>query len=88
MNLPFEEEILSNNESIRIFKQETDSGDFVWHRDREDRIIESIGETNWLFQLDNELPIEIKGKIFIPKGVYHRIIKKDGCLKIKVTKLF
>ena len=59
----------------------------MWHRDREDRIIESIGETDWLFQIDDELPKKIDGEIFIPKGVYHRIIKGSGNLKIKLQKL-
>jgi hypothetical protein len=86
--LPFQETKLGNNEFIRIFKQDTDSGDFHWHRDREDRIIESIGETDWMIQLDNELPKVINEKIFIPMGVYHRVIKGSGDLRIKLTKLF
>jgi len=57
------------------------------HRDREDRIIEPIEETNWGFQLDNELPKRIQGQIFIPKGVWHRAIKGSGDLKIKLKKL-
>jgi hypothetical protein len=46
MNLPFQETKLGDNEFIRVFEQNTDSGDFTWHRDHEDRIIESIGETD------------------------------------------
>lgn len=87
MSLPFKEVSLGDNIFIRTFSQETDSGEMVWHRDYEDRIIESLSETNWGFQLDNELPRKIEGKIFIPKGVYHRLIKGDGDLKIKLEKL-
>jgi hypothetical protein len=87
MTLPFKEEKISENIFIRTFYQDVDSGELQWHRDYEDRIIESIGETDWKFQLDNELPINIKGEIFIPKGVYHRIIKGTGDLKIKLEKL-
>ena len=86
MTLPFQETKLSDNEFIRVFSQMTDSGEFMWHRDREDRIIESIGETDWLIQIDNELPKEIKGEVFIPMGVYHRVIKGTGDLKIKLIK--
>lgn len=86
MELPFKEEIILDNVFIRKFSQDTDSGDFMWHRDREDRIIESIGETDWQVQLDNELPKVIKGEVFIPMGVYHRVIKGTGDLKIKLTK--
>ena len=87
MTLPFNESQLESNTFIREFKQDTDSGDLHWHRDHEDRIIESIGETDWMIQLDNELPKVIKDKVFIPMGVYHRVIKGSGDLKIKLIKL-
>jgi hypothetical protein len=86
MELPFKEEIISDNVFIREFKQDTDSGDFMWHRDREDRIVESIGDTDWMIQLDEELPKVIQGEVFIPMGVYHRVIKGTGDLKIKLIK--
>jgi hypothetical protein len=86
MKLPFKEIKLSDNTFIRDFNQDTDSGEMVWHRDREDRIIESIGDTDWLIQIDNELPKKIEGKVFIPMGVYHRLIKGTGDLKIKLIK--
>jgi len=87
MNLPFQETKIQENTFIREFKQDTDTGDLHWHRDREDRIIESIGETDWMIQLDNELPKVIKDKVFIPMGVYHRVIKGSGDLKIMLLKL-
>lgn len=87
MNFPFKETKLGNNVFIREFSNDTDSGEFMWHRDREDRIIESIGKTDWLIQIDNELPKEINEKVFIPMGVYHRLIKGTGDLKIKLQKL-
>jgi hypothetical protein len=84
--LPFQENKLSDNEFIRVFSQDTDSGEFMWHRDREDRIVESIGETDWMIQIDNELP-KVINRVFIPMGVYHRVIKGTGDLKIKLQKL-
>jgi hypothetical protein len=86
MSLPFQETKLENNVFIREFRNDTDSGEFMWHRDREDRIIESIGKTDWLIQIDNELPKEINEKVFIPMGVYHRLIKGTNDLKIKLIK--
>jgi hypothetical protein len=83
--LPFQETKLSDNEFIRVFNQNTDSGEYMWHRDREDRIVESIGETDWMIQIDNELP-KVISKVFIPMGVYHRVIKGTGDLKIKLIK--
>jgi hypothetical protein len=84
--LPFQETKLGNNVFIREFNHDTDSGEFMWHRDREDRIIESIGKTDWLIQIDNELPKEINKEVFIPMGVYHRLIKGTNDLKIKLIK--
>jgi hypothetical protein len=87
MKLPFKEVELEDNTFIREFKQDTDSGDLHWHRDRESRIIESVGDTDWMIQLDDELPKKIEGEIFIPMGIYHRLIKGTEDLKIKVIKL-
>jgi hypothetical protein len=86
MTFPFQENKLNDNTFIREFKQDTDSGDFMWHRDHENRIIESIGETDWMIQIDNELPKQISGEVFIPMGIYHRVIKGTGDLKIKLIK--
>lgn len=83
---PYKENI-KGNISERIFKSSVDNSELVWHRDKEDRIVEAIGNTNWLFQMDNQLPIKLEGKIFIPKNTFHRIIKGDGDLKVKVHKL-
>ena len=88
MKLPFKETKLSENTFIREFNQLTDSGEFSWHRDRESRIIESLEETDWLIQLDDELPKKIEGEVFIPMGVYHRLIKGTGDLRIKLQKLY
>jgi hypothetical protein len=86
--LPFQENKLSDNTFIREFKQDTDSGEFMWHRDYENRIVESIGDTDWLIQIDNELPKQINEKVFIPMGAYHRLIKGTEDLKIKLKKLY
>ena len=86
MTLPFQETKVSDNTFIREFSQDTDSGEFMWHRDREDRIIESINNTDWMVQIDNELPKKIEGEVFIPMGAYHRLIKGTGDLKVKVIK--
>jgi hypothetical protein len=83
-NLPFIQNKVSESEVIREFSQNTDSSEFIWHRDKEDRIVEAIEDTDWMYQLDNELPKIIKGKIFIPKETYHRVIKGTDNLKVKI----
>jgi hypothetical protein len=87
MSLPFKETKLEENTFIREFKQDTDSGEFTWHRDRESRIVKSIEKTDWLVQIDNELPKSLNEEVFIPMGVYHRVIKGTGNLKIKLKKI-
>jgi len=87
MMLPFQETKIGDNVFVREFSQDTDSGELMWHRDREDRIVEAIEDTDWMIQLDNELPKKIEGEVFIPMGIYHRLIKGTGDLKVKVIKL-
>jgi len=74
------------NKNIRLFSENTEDFELVWHRDKEDRIIEPIHDSNWKFQLDNNIPKKIS-KTFVPKETYHRLIKGTGDLKLKVTKL-
>jgi hypothetical protein len=84
---PFDQ--IKVDESIyeRIFKSNLEDSDLLWHWDEEDRIVTPLHETDWQFQFDNELPIGVKGDINIPKGVWHRLIKGSGDLRIKVKKL-
>ena len=82
---PFKEEN-QHTHFIREFPPNTNEMDLVWHMDAEDRTVEPIGETDWLFQFDNELPVPIDCPIFIPKNTIHRVIKGTGSLKIKLIK--
>ena len=72
--------------NIRFFSKDIDEQELVWHRDLEDRIIEPLHETDWKFQYDNNTPESLK-RLFIRKGVYHRLIKGSEDLKLKVIKL-
>ncbi len=82
--LPFDEIIYADC-SVRTFSEKVDSGELMWHRDREDRTVTVIGETDWLFQMDDCLPVKLD-EVFIPAGVYHRIIKGSGDLTVRVVK--
>lgn len=86
MDFPFKEKI-KDGYHIRTFKEDVEDSELVWHRDKEDRIVESVGKTNWMIQMDNEVPKIIEGEFFIPKNTYHRVIKGDGDLTVKVKKL-
>ena len=70
---------------VREFSQDTPSFEFVWHRDKEDRTVQATHNTDWLFQLDNEIPQRLtENKLFIPKETYHRLIKGTGDLVVKI----
>jgi hypothetical protein len=89
-NLPFKELPGESNSLLeivtRVFKSDIDSDELKWHWDDEDRNIIVVGETNWKFQFDNELPINMNTKIKVPKGTWHRLIKGDGDLTLIVEK--
>ena len=74
-----------NGYTIREFSHDTPSFEFVWHRDKDDRWVECTHDTDWLFQLDNDIPRRLaKDKLFIPKETYHRLIKGTGDLVVKI----
>ena len=81
-------EIKKDGYIIREFSHLSSPFEFVWHRDKEDRIVQALHETDWKFQLDNDVPrILTESELFIPKETYHRLIKGTGDLKVKVVKL-
>jgi len=85
---PFKEKQLEKNTSIREFDENIDSKELIWHKDKEDRIVEVLSNKNWFFQMDNELPKKLEGKVFVPKETFHRVIKGAGNLSVKITKLY
>lgn len=83
---PFSQ-IEKDGKKIRTFKKDVDTEELVWHRDREDRLVEVLEGSGWELQLDNELPKKMKpGDTFIiPEGVYHRVKRGNDDLKISIT---
>ena len=74
-----------NGYIIREFSHNTPLFEFVWHRDKEDRVVQATHDNDWQFQLDNEVPQRLsKNKLFIPKETYHRLIKGTGDLVVKI----
>ena len=71
---------------IREFDENIDPIELMWHRDDEHRTVEIIGKTDWKLQLDNTLPTSLNESIFIPRHLYHRVIKGTGTLKLKIYK--
>jgi hypothetical protein len=72
---------------IRVFCEEMNSEELVWHRDKRDRIVEVISGEGWKFQHDNEVPFELKrGMVLeIEAYAYHRILKGKTDLILRIT---
>ena len=85
-NLPFKE-VKKGNASIRKFSEDVDSSELHWHKDNEDRIVVPLNKTNWLFQRENQLPEPIVGEIKIKAHEWHRVIKGEGDLEVKIFKI-
>ena len=74
------------NGDVRTFSVEKAAEEFVWHRDKENRIITVIEGEAWQFQLHEKFPVLLeKGNEYkIPKMVYHRLIKGKTNLVLKI----
>jgi len=71
---------------IRVFSEDIDPSELIWHQDLEDRTIKVIEANGWGYQLDNQLPLPLEDgqELFIPKMMYHRVIKGNGSLVVEV----
>ena len=77
----------SDGSFTRVFNEDVDESELVWHRDERDRKIKVLSDTGWQIQFDDELPISINRVTEIPKMVYHRLIKGDGALVIEIEEI-
>jgi quercetin dioxygenase-like cupin family protein len=80
-------EVIESNVILRTFSEDVESEELVWHRDKNDRVVEVIQSNGWKFQMDNELPKTLKSGdvVEIPKETFHRVIKGEGNLIIKIN---
>lgn len=86
MQLPFQESQITGEISVRKFSAKLDRTELTWHRDDEDRLVESLGQTDWLIQFENCLPSALTNPVFIPKGEWHRLLQGTGELTVQITK--
>lgn len=65
----------------------TESEEYVWHRDYNDRMVEVLEGDDWKLQFDDELPFFINrnNTIHIPKMIYHRLIPGKSKLRIQIN---
>lgn len=84
VNLPFSQEEVSENRFIRIFREDLEEGELKWHFDEKDRVVEVLENDGWMFQYDNSLPQLLSGTLEIKAGIWHRVIKGKGTLKLLI----
>jgi hypothetical protein len=79
--------VYTDNGDIRTFDNPNED-DLVWHRDKENRMIEVLEGENWEIQYEDELPILmfVGDEFYIPKMVFHRLHKGNDKLVIKINK--
>jgi hypothetical protein len=86
MNKPYIDIEVTDKYIIREFNENIDPIELMWHRDLENRTVEILEGDGWKFQKENKLPVELKEgvRIFIPALEWHRVIKGNTTLKIKI----
>tara|TARA_E500000318_G_scaffold23965_1_gene24215 strand:- start:570 stop:857 length:288 start_codon:yes stop_codon:yes gene_type:complete len=74
---------------VRTFNEDVKEDSLIWHRDLKNRKIEVLECRGWKFQRDNQLPIELKeNEIYEVNAMeYHRLIKGNGRLKLRIKEL-
>jgi len=82
----YKQENINDKKFKRVFSSDVSEKELVWHRDKENRLVEVLEDTDWYFQMDNQLPIPLKkGVTFeIPKETFHRVIKGTTDLNILI----
>jgi hypothetical protein len=85
MNFPFEQ-IEKEGKLVRTFSPDVESEELKWHQDLKDRKVTIIESDGWMFQFENELPNKLENakQIFIPKLVWHRVLKGSGRLVVEI----
>ena len=84
---PYKDLEVTEQYIIREFNENIDPIELLWHRDDEDRTIEilEVGK-GWKIQLEDQLPFSLNERIFIPRHMWHRVIKGTDTLKLKIYK--
>jgi hypothetical protein len=84
---PYQNLSITKDCIVRSFSSDVDPDELKWHRDDEDRLITILeAGKGWGFQHDNKLPykLEVGDTLFILRHEWHRVIKGDGNLVIKI----
>lgn len=85
---PFQQQIKKDHIE-RQFSVDVEDSELKWHVDEKDRVVTILESNGWGFQMDDNLPNKLYDdqEIFIPKFVWHRVIKGNGDLKISIKEI-
>lgn len=85
MEFPFQQQHIEGK-IIRTFFPDTEEEELKWHQDLKDRKVTILEDGGWQFQMENSLPnkLSVAEQIFIPKLVWHRVIKGSGKLIVEI----
>ena len=94
MTKPYTEQHLTKHGTdeqyiIRTFNKDVLEEELVWHRDSRARKVTPLTANGWKYQLEDCLPHEFKEgtEITIPKKMYHRVIKGNGNLVVRIMEI-
>ena len=77
---------IESGKIYRTFTPDVDSEELKWHQDLKDRKVTIIEDGGWQFQIEDGLPnkLSVAEQIFIPKFVWHRVIKGTSNLIVEI----
>jgi hypothetical protein len=80
------QQTINNGKILRTFKPDVEDEELKWHQDLKDRKVTILESGGWSFQIDDNLPnkLQIAEQIFIPKFVWHRVIKGHSDLIVEI----
>ena len=85
MEFPFQQQNIGDK-ILRTFFPDTEEEELKWHQDLKDRKVTIIEDGGWQFQMEDSLPnkLSVAEQIYIPKFVWHRVIKGTGKLVVEI----
>lgn len=83
---PYSQKNLNNGVFLRTFSKDVLSEELIWHRDKNDRIVEVLNGENWEIQFENQLPQSLRSgrEYVIPAYTYHRIKRGTTDLTVRI----
>jgi hypothetical protein len=80
------QQIIENGKILRTFLPDVEDEELKWHQDLKDRKVKIIEGGNWQFQIDNSMPNKLLNgqELWIPKFVWHRVLKGDSPLVVEI----